>query len=151
MNQNENLREIYKQYQASQDKYTYFLLAAAGASVGFAIQKTDGMLLSWWLIPIGFACLCWGLSFYFGCKNITWVQSALYQDYELNQLQGGIHPEQPLSLQQSEVAVSMVSKAMSSCAAKAQFYGIWQFRTLIIGAVFLISWRITEMVRLTVF
>ena len=35
-----------RQYRAAQDKYTYFLLAAAGAAVGLAINQTRGFPLS---------------------------------------------------------------------------------------------------------
>jgi len=31
--------ELWKRHHDGQDKYTYFLLAAAGAAIGFALQK----------------------------------------------------------------------------------------------------------------
>lgn len=149
MADNKDLLELYKQHQASQDKYTYFLLAAAGAAIGFAVQKTEGQLLSLWLLPVGLAIVCWGVSFYYGCKNIVWVQTAIYANSSLLQLKSGTHPQQPPHQQLADAAISGVRNALETNVNKAQFFGIWQFRMLITGAVLFISWRILEMVRLT--
>ncbi|HEY6896128.1 MAG TPA: hypothetical protein VI279_02620 [Rhodocyclaceae bacterium] len=149
MPDNKDLLELYKQHQASQDKYTYFLLAAAGAAIGFAVQKTEGLHLSWWLLPVGLAIVCWGVSFYYGCKHVTWVQTAIYANYHLLQLKAGVHPEQPPHPQLTQAAVAGVSQAITTNVANAQFFGIWQFRMLIAGAIFFIGWRLLEMVHLT--
>ena len=149
MSENNEPLELYKQHQASQDRYTYFLLAASGAAIGFAIQKTDGLLLSWWLVPAGVSIVCWGASFFCGCKNIVWVQTSIYANYNLLQLKSGNHPEQPPYQQYTEAAISGVKSALDSNVKKASFFGIWQFRLLIAGAVIFIGWRILEMIRLT--
>lgn len=122
MSNNDHL-ELYKQHQASQDKYTHFLLAAAGAAIGFAVQKTEGLHLSWWLVPVGLAIVCWGVSFYFGCKNVVWVQTAIYANYSLLQLKQGIHPDQPPRTDLTMVAISSVNQALNSNVSRAQFYG----------------------------
>lgn len=141
--------ELYKQHQASQDKYTYFLLAAAGAAIGFAVQKTEGLRLSWWLVPVGLAIVCWGVSFYYGCKNIVWVQTAIYANHSLLQLKAGVHPNQPPHPELTTAAMSGVKEALDSNVSRAQFYGQWQFRMLITGALLFICWRGLEMVRIT--
>ncbi|WOD14058.1 hypothetical protein [Paraburkholderia kirstenboschensis] len=53
--------ELWKRHHDGQDKYTYFLLAAAGAAIGYALQKADGDKLSMWLIP------------FFGAPGVTIV------------------------------------------------------------------------------
>ena len=85
--------EMYKQHRAGQDKYTYFLLATAAAAIAFAVQKTEGLLISWWLLPVAFAILFWGVSFYYGCKHINWAQTAIQANYNLLQLNQGVHPQ----------------------------------------------------------
>ena len=55
--------EVYRQHRVSQDKYAYFLLAAAGAAIAFSLNQTHSAALSrshWSLAGAG---LCWGLSF----------------------------------------------------------------------------------------
>jgi hypothetical protein len=125
------------------------LLAAAGAAIGFAVQKTEGLLLSWWLLPVGLATISWGVSFYFGCKNITWVQTATMANFNLLQLIRGSHPEQPPHPELVAAAIRGVESALDKNINKAQFYGIWQFRLLVSGAVFFIGWRVAEMIRLS--
>lgn len=147
MSDNKELLELYKQHSAGQAKYTYFLLAAAASALAFAVQKTDGLLITWWLLPVASASLFWGLSFFFGCKHLLWAQTALYANYNLVSLKRGVHPQQPPHPQLAEAAISGVAQALNSNADKAQFYAEWQFRTLIWGGVFFLAWHILEMYR----
>jgi hypothetical protein len=140
------LLEIHKQHRTGQDKYTYFLLAVAASAVAFSVQKTDGMKIAYSLIPLGGAILLWGLSFYFGVKNIVWVQSSIYANFNLLQLKNGVHPNQPAHPVEQKAAMEGVSSAMEKNSKKAQFYGAWQFRLLIAGAVLFLIWHILEMV-----
>ena len=149
MSNNPEILELYKQFQAAQDKYTYFLLAAAAASVGFAIQKTDGLLITQWLIPVAISIVCWGASFFCGCKNLIWKQSALYANFNLLQLRVGVHPDQPPHPQLAQAAMSGVESALSKNAGRVEFYAKWQFLLLIWSAVSFIAWRVIEMARAT--
>jgi hypothetical protein len=144
-----DLLELYKQHQTGEDKYTYFLLAAAGAAIAFAVQKTEGLRLSWWLLPVAAATVSWALSFFFGCRRLVWVQTALYANYSLLQLRTGTHAQQPTHPQELQAAIAGVGSALDKNAKKAQFYAIWQFRALIVGVVFFIVWRVLEMYRVT--
>ena len=80
---NDLLKEVYQQFRTSQDKYSYFLLAAAGAAIGFALTQTQGKPLSWSQLPLALAVVCWGLSFYFGCYFIEHITSSLYANFDL--------------------------------------------------------------------
>jgi len=143
------IHDLHSAHSAGQDKHTYFLLAAAGAAIGFAVQKTEGLPLTWWLLPVALATACWGISFFFGCKNITWVQTSIMANYNLLQLRQGSHPEQPPHQTLVDAAIRGVENAFDKNSTKAQFYGIWQFRLLVAGAVFFIGWRVLEMIRIT--
>jgi hypothetical protein len=140
-----DILSLYQQHAASQDKYAYFLLAAAGAAIGFAVQKTDGLLLSCSLWPVGAAVLCWGVSFYAGCKRITWVQTSISANYTRLQLQHGSHAEQPPHPELVEAAIRGVTTAFNKNLSWASFYSRLQFYTLISGAVFFIGWRLMVM------
>jgi hypothetical protein len=142
------ISDLHKAHQTGQEKYTYFLLAAAGAAIGFAVQKTEGLKLSWWLLPVALATVSWATSFFFGCKNLLSVQSSISANYNLLQLRQGTHPKQPPHPEFVAAAERGVSSALESNGNKAQFYGVWQFRLLIAGAVLFIAWRILEMWRL---
>ena len=145
----EDVLEFYKLHRVGQDKYTYFLLAVAAAAIGFAVQKTEGLCFSWWLLPVALAVVSWGVSFFFGCKNLIWVQTSLGANYNLLRLRKGIHPEQPQHPDEKDAAIHGVKEALRKNSNSAQFYGIWQFRSLVAGAIFFIAWRVIEMYRLT--
>ena len=144
-----SLASLHKAHTDAQDKYTYFLLAAAGAAIGFAVQKTEGMPLSWWLTPVALAAATWAASFYCGCKNLTWVSAALSANYALLQLRQGTHPKQPPHPQLLEAAMSGTTTALEGNGTRAQRYAHWQFRLVVIGAALFIFWRILEMWRIT--
>jgi hypothetical protein len=55
--------EIYKATREGQDKYTYFLLAAAGAAVAFAVTQSQTATLTWSKVPLALAVLSWAFSF----------------------------------------------------------------------------------------
>ncbi len=143
------ISDLHKAHQTGQEKYTYFLLAAAGAAIGFAVQKTEGLSLTWWLLPVALATICWSGSFYFGCKNVIWVQTSIMANFNLLQLRQGSHPDQPPHPELVAAAMRSVESALEKNGSKAQFYGVWQFRLLVVGAIFFIAWRVAEMVRIS--
>jgi len=144
MTQDAQLLELYKQHGAAHDKYTYFLLAAAGAAIGFAVQKTEGASLGWSLLACGLAVLSWGLSFYFGCKSISLVKSAMHANYGLLQLRQGLHPAQPSHPQELQIAMSSVRSSLEQQVNKGAFYYAWQFRLLVAGAMFFLVWHVQK-------
>lgn len=143
------ISELQKAHNAALDKYTYFLLAVAGAAIAFAVQKTEGLPLSWWLVPVGGAALAWGASFYCGCKNITSVGAATTANFTLLQLQNGSHPNQPSQPNHVQAAIDGTESALNRSVVAAQGYARWQFRFIVLGALLFILWRVLEMWRVT--
>jgi len=141
--------EVYRQLRTSQDKYTYFLLAAAASAVALAVNRTTGAPLSYWQAPLGLAVLSWGLSFYFGCRHITYVNSNLYANAELLRVQSGTHPKAGQNPQLITAAVQGINEAIESNSEAAIRFGHWQFRLLVLGAILYIGWHVLEMVRTT--
>jgi hypothetical protein len=140
----DQVKDLYLQHLAGRDKYTYFLLAAAGSALAFAVQKTDARTLTWSMVPLALAGLSWALSFYFGCKNVSWVQSVLYANLSLLQLKGGVHPRQPDNPDLG-AAVSGVNEALGRNAERAAFCAKWQVRFLVWGAILFLGWHVLEM------
>ena len=139
--------ELWRQHRIGQDKYTYFLLAAAASGIAFSVQKTEGLTLSWQLLPVGLAVLAWGGSFYCGCQSLIWVQTALYANFSLLQLSRGTHPQQPAHPDHVRAATEGVRMAVDSNVSKAQFNARWQFRLVIVGALLFIAWHIWRLYR----
>ena len=145
----ETLLHLNRLHADSQSKYVYFLLAAAGASLGYGLQKLDGVALTWWVSPGLFALALWLLSLFSGCKHVTSVQSTMHSNYLLLQLQGGSHPAQPRGAQETQIALDITRQAIKDKNGTARTYFTLQFWLLSFGVLFFTAWRVLEMVRLT--
>lgn len=143
------LQEVYRQHRTSQDKYVYFLLAAAGAGIALAVQRTTGMALHWTMLPLGGAVLCWAASFFCGCRHLNYVSNTLFANMGLLQLERGIHPDQPNHPELTQVAIKTVAKAAEKHSDRGNDYAHWQFRLLAIGAALFVAWHVVDMARLT--
>lgn len=88
------------------------------------------------MIPLGLAVVLWGLSFYFGCRQIYWVQGAMQSNYMLIELHDGRHPNQPKTDEEFEIAERITRQATEDKIKKAAFFDVWQLRLLLSGAVF---------------
>lgn len=141
--------ELHKALRESQSKYTYFLLASVGATIGFAITQTKTSTLSVWQIPLGIAVLFWVLSFYYGCRYITYTNLAFYADAEKLRIQSGHHPEVGRDKFIVLAAASGVQKAFEINSNKASNLMLRQFRTFIIGSIAFVFWHIAGMLSRT--
>lgn len=142
---NEAQREVFRVLRESQSKYTYFLLAAAGAAIGFSLSQTKDVSLAESQWPLGLGVLLWGISFFFGCRHLAYVNSTLYANAALLKIEsgqdlgGGNHP------QGMQAASEGVRNAIEKNSESANQLGHWQFRFLIAGAVCYIIWHVLEM------
>jgi hypothetical protein len=141
----EEQKEIFRVLRESQSKYTYFLLAAAGASIGFSLTQTHGVVLSWSQVPLGIAVLCWGVSFFCGCRNLEYVSSTLYANSEMLDIEAGRHREVGSHPQMVQAASEGIRQAIESNINSASALGKRQFRFLILGAFLYVSWHVFEM------
>ena len=86
-----------------------------------------------------------GLSFYFGCRHLAYVNSSLYSNAELLKIEAGHHPEIGTHVQLMAAASQGIRSALESNANRANRLGHMQFRFLIAGAVLYIGWHVLEM------
>ena len=115
-----------------QSKYTYFLMAAAGASLGFGVQKLEGQAPGQflWLGLSGMA--LWMLSFAFGCMVIASLQGLVVTNIDLvakvrkSDLDGAIAVDTRSRLQMR----------------RFECYHLCQLVTLAAGAVIFAAWRV---------
>jgi hypothetical protein len=149
MSNQANLQELQKLHFESHNKYVYFLLAATGAALGYALQKLDGLPITWWVSPGLLATFCWLASFYAGCLRITWTHRAIQSDYSSVQLQRGIHLRQPKDPTETQQAIEITKGHTLSNLQKSSLYLRLQFWLLTAGVVFFVIWRILEMLRVS--
>ncbi|KIQ22931.1 hypothetical protein RT95_12530 [Xanthomonas campestris] len=138
----DELIHLNKIHADGHSKYVYFLLAATGAALGYALQKIDGSTYScqvWFgLSAIG----CWILSFFFGCMHVTAIQSVILSNSHLLQLQQGNHPMQPRTQQEMEFAWRITNDALESKNNRAQLLLRLHFWLLATRVFFFTTWRV---------
>ena len=127
--------QLQEAHREALDKYTYFLLAGAGAAIGFALNQTHDVTLSWSKLPLGVAVLCWGLSFYFGCRHTSMVIEVIHRTYHFESMRPRLDP----------TTVEEILYQRNNYARKAGRNQVRQFGFLIAGAVLYIFWQILEM------
>jgi hypothetical protein len=129
----EELRHLNRIYAEEHSKYVYFLLAATGAALGYALQKLDSATynpLVWFgLVSIA----SWLLSFLFGCKHLIAIKVAIFCNYELLKLDRSVH---------SHKLFEVTYAAIQSSNEKANSFFNWQFRLLAFGVVTFTAWRV---------
>lgn len=144
---NNAIYELQKQHQASQEKYTYFMIAAAGACIAYAVEKAIGVPLTLYLSFLTLSVLCWSASFYCGCKCANTVQALIRANANLLSLNAGIHESQPKEPELLEAAIRGIQRAIDTNMVHSKSYNDWQFRLFVAGGVMFVGWRITEIIR----
>lgn len=127
--------EIHTQFTTGQSRYVYFLLAAAAAGMGLAVNLTRSAVLSFSQLPLGAAVLCWAFSFYAGCKNRGYTIGLMSANYDL------------LTQRKTLAEMRHILREDSDQSAK---WGSRQFRYLIFGAVCFVAWHILGMCERTI-
>lgn len=136
--------EIYKQQRQGQDKYIYFLLAAVGASIAFALNQTMGLPLSASQWPLGVAVAFWSGSFVSGCSRLSKIEEILNLNVGLLRVQMGTHEllDHPGEIPEAE---KIMRGRLETANHQANRWSQWQYRLLICGAAFYIGWHVYEM------
>lgn len=137
----DNFIELSKIQSNSIEKYTYFLLAAAGAAIGYSLGKTDNKLLGWNLLPLGISVICWGLSFYCGCRQLVLTKHANFA----NLVGLKMASEEPNNIPRNNYINELIEKKFNELVSKSGNNGVRQFSFFIIGVVFYVLWYVLEL------
>ena len=119
--------ELYRQFRAAQEKYTYFQLAGVGAAIAFAVTRTQDTLISDRLVLLAIAVLCWALSFIFGCQHLRYVASATFANIDLLKVESGRHPMTGRHPDAIELATQTIRGALETNSKRSARYANWQF------------------------
>ncbi len=136
---------VWKQLHEAKGRYVYFLLAAAGSGIGLAVQRTAGDHLRWSMLPLGLAVVCWGYSFFAGCRNRQHDQAHLNINAYALMMLSGDDPEAPENPLVRAKVVDILKGAMKSDSDAAGKWYLRQFRFLVGGAVLYLAWHVLEM------
>ena len=146
----DRILEVYRQLRTSQDKYIYFLLAAAASAVALALNRTQDRQLTLLLLPWGLALVLWGFSFFFGCRHLAYVSLTLFANAELLRVQRGEHPKAGNHPGVIEAASEGLRSAIDYNSERASLLANFQFGFFIAGALAYVAWHVLEMYARTV-
>jgi hypothetical protein len=132
-----NMRpEIYRTILAGQERFAYFFLTASGSAIALAFLKTEGQVPACWMIPIGLAVLCWGISFYRGCEHVLHQRKVLLANWKTLDITSGTEPTTRANPEMAQPAVERLrDRAMQDNDASRR-YGRQQYVLFLLGAVF---------------
>ncbi len=86
-----------------------------------------------------------GLSFYFGCRHLVYVESTLFANAALLKVEAGEHPEvgrHPQLMAAANEGIRSAIESNSNCASR---FARLQFRFLVLGAISYLGWHVYEM------
>ncbi len=124
----------------------YFILAAAAGGIALAVRMTTYAVLEWSLAPLGAAVLCWGLSFFHGCRHLQSVQVLTRANADMLRTARGEDPQVGTHPERRAIAVEVLREIMereNTSVSKNYFLQFWY---LIAGAVLFVGWHITQIV-----
>lgn len=142
----QNEVELIKMYKAAQEKYIYFLMAAAGSGIGFAIVQTKVEKLAYHHALWGLSVVLWALSFLCGLQFIEHLNSTTFQNANYLGLKRDLSDcpiEQRTSLAADVHAV--YQSTMDRHQQSMEFFGKWQMYLLLSGALCYVVWHIYKM------
>lgn len=136
--------------EASREKHCYFLLAAVGACIGFAVTQSKGQTLNWAHVPLAVAIACWGLSFYTGMRSIweatthsTIDALGITADHDLDPA------FRAKTEKDREDAAKLVEDALAESNKKLSRFRSWQFGSFVTGSIAFLLWHTVEMLPAT--
>lgn len=136
-----NSDDVAKAYNDGLVQFSYFLTAAAGAAIGYTINKLDGQAPTVMMLPGIAALVFWLTSFISGGLYVTAGIETLGNQHILMQLHEGVHPKQPPNQVLFNVAASVTNKAIRRKIGNARRAYVTQQATLYLGLTAFVVWR----------
>ncbi|WP_454875299.1 hypothetical protein [Paraburkholderia xenovorans] len=129
----EAANKLQEQLQGIREKYTYFLLTASGACIGYAVEKVADFSLGWKSIFLTLSLIAWGISFWFGCRAVKRSEYGLRYNHAY------------LTVARSPTDKIALDSLMSDEARASASSSRWQFRFFVAGGVAFVLWRLLEL------
>lgn len=137
--------ELYRKHAASMERRAYFLLAAAGAAIAFAVTRTsDAPWTDSMWIWAG-AILCWALSFFCGLQHMGYISSTTYANMDLIRVESGRHRAIGNTPQLMAAASDGIRAAINTNSNRSSLYARLQFGLLVLGGAVFVAWHVYEM------
>lgn len=128
---------LISEHSASVSKFTYFMMSAAGAGLGFAITQAVPSEASRAMSMLFLAMMAWSFSFYAGIREVMCSHAIVAIAVKAEEARLTHSRLSPAPIKQFK---SLADK----WADKTQAWTMWQIRAFLVGAVSMALWRLWE-------
>ena len=145
---NEKESLLYQTHQSGRSKYVYFILAAAGAAIAFAIthtlDKNFTILEFIWLLAISF----WSASFFCGARSIEYSNAITFNNMDLLAISSGTHPMTGNDPVKATIAYKELKAILDRDSNRAGRYSRAQIWLFWAGGLVYVAWHVSRMLLL---
>lgn len=148
--------QLLEKFDASREKFIYFLLAASGASLGYIIPKISNDISNIVFIANYIAVILFSISFYCGCKSLNLrseriernsnVYATLRKNVIVENGKTYIQHDENTFLSKDDVMNGIGEELYKSLVIKYNFYEKVQYVSLICAAIVFSSGGVIEKV-----
>ncbi|AWH29599.1 hypothetical protein C1931_12135 [Stenotrophomonas sp. YAU14A_MKIMI4_1] len=136
---------LHQQHHDAAIKFSYFLLTATGASIGFAVQKLDGQSFTFAGITLLAGTGAWLLSFLCGLLALEANNVTKGFNLQRQMFEGGNHTLSKRFKSETEELRDVVMEWVANYRRRARLLTIVQSVFLGIRATCVVAWRNIEM------
>lgn len=136
---------LNSRFQAHSEKYTYYVIALAAASIAFSVNLTIDEKLQWVHLPLGISILLWLSSAYFGLRNLQWTGSHYYANIALLDIETGHYPPTQNNPHLNKIATDVILEQLEIKSNMSKLTGARQMKSFYAGVFLFIVWRILDM------
>lgn len=145
MTVSETQKLLHQQHHEAAIKFSYFLLTATGAAIGFAVQKLDGQSFNFAGITLLAGTGAWLLSFLCGLLALEANKATNGFSLQHQMLEDGNHALSKRFKSEAEGVANVVKEWVANYQKRARFLTFTQSVFLGMGATCVVAWRIIEM------
>lgn len=141
----ETQKLLHQQHHEAAIKFSYFLLTATGAAIGFAVQKLDGQSFDFAGITLLAGTGAWLLSFLCGLLALEANNATKGFSLQRQMFEDGNHTLSKRFKSETEGLSNAMREWVANYQKRARYLTFTQSVFLGIGATCVVAWRIIEM------
>lgn len=134
---NEARLALHNLHHDSKEKTTHFLMARAGASIGFAISLKEALPFAWPDVLIIAAIVCWAGSFFAGIRSTEATRRVISTNSLALETLHGYEDEA-----REQIKAEMIQPTYDKFQGQGRFWSEAQLYSLLLGAFLIMCWRI---------
>ena len=128
---------LISEHSASVSKFTYFLMSASGAGLGFAITQVNSSEASWAMSMLFLAMMFWCVSFFAGIRNRLLSHGIVEKAVEAEEAKLSNNPNASSLCQSLKAQANLLGD-------KTLIWSMCQVIAFLFGAISLALWRLWE-------